>query len=82
MSTTTAAPRAKSLAPADLAYVAVFAALLSALSQVNVAFGPVRAATITVRSSGGTPVMSGGLRLPPQREHPHRPRERSVYRSS
>ncbi len=41
MSTTTAAPRAKSLAPADLAYVAVFAALLSALSQVNVAFGPV-----------------------------------------
>ncbi|HHT13751.1 MAG TPA: biotin transporter BioY [Propionibacterium sp.] len=38
---TTAAPRAKSLAPADLAYVAVFAALLSALSQVNVAFGPV-----------------------------------------
>lgn len=41
MSTTTAAPRAKSLAPADLANVAVFAALLSALSQVNVAFGPV-----------------------------------------
>ena len=41
MSTTTAAPRAKSLAPADLAYVAVFAALLSALSQVNVVFGPV-----------------------------------------
>lgn len=42
MSTTAAsATRTKSLAPADLAYVAVFAALLSALSQVNVAFGPV-----------------------------------------
>lgn len=42
MSTTAAsATRTKTLAPADLAYVAVFAALLSALSQVNVAFGPV-----------------------------------------
>ncbi|MDO5501452.1 MAG: biotin transporter BioY, partial [Propionibacteriaceae bacterium] len=43
MSTSTAAsaPRTKALAPADLAYVAVFAALLSALSQVNVTFGPV-----------------------------------------
>lgn len=34
-------PRARSFAPADLAYVAVFAALLSALSQINVTFGPV-----------------------------------------
>ena len=43
MSTSTAASarRTKALAPADLAYVAVFAALLSGLSQVNVAFGPV-----------------------------------------
>lgn len=43
MSANTAASSrpAKALAPADLAYVAVFAALLSALSQINIAFGPV-----------------------------------------
>ena len=40
-STTYDAPRTRSIAPADLAYIAVFAALLSALSQINVTFGPV-----------------------------------------
>ncbi|MBB1483569.1 biotin transporter BioY [Tessaracoccus sp. MC1865] len=43
MSTSTAvdAPRTKAFAPADLAYIAVFAALLSALSQITVSLGPV-----------------------------------------
>ncbi|GAA4903449.1 biotin transporter BioY [Tessaracoccus lubricantis] len=42
MSTSTAvAARTRSFAPADLAYIAVFAALLSALSQITVSFGPV-----------------------------------------
>lgn len=40
-STTYDAPRTRNIAPADLAYIAVFAALLSALSQINVTFGPV-----------------------------------------
>ena len=40
-STAAAAPRTKAFAPADLAYIAVFAALLSALSQINVTLGPV-----------------------------------------
>lgn len=37
----TSATGAKSFAPADLAYVAVFAALISVLAQLNVTFGPV-----------------------------------------
>ncbi|MBB1508935.1 biotin transporter BioY [Tessaracoccus sp. MC1756] len=43
MSTSTAvdAPRTKAFAPADLAYIAVFAGLLSALSQITVSLGPV-----------------------------------------
>lgn len=40
-SATIDAPRTKAFAPADLAYIAVFAALLSALSQLTVALGPV-----------------------------------------
>lgn len=39
--TATEVSHVKSFAPADLAYIAVFAALISALSQINVAFGPV-----------------------------------------